>query len=104
MSLLDDNLTTLAHFSLHSGSDVARHLVENALTKFSSWFIFIVCDNILRWLSQAYHNPPLYPGLGQAVNGALTEFSRMRAKNYQERYKRKLLILFHINSIFVARA
>jgi len=63
-SLLNDDLATLVHFSLHSGSDVARCSIGNTPTKFSSWFMFIVCDSVLRWLSQAYHNPPLLSWLG----------------------------------------
>jgi len=39
--------------------------------------MFIVCDNVLCWLSQTYHNPPLLSWLGtdsERCSGALTEF------------------------------
>ena len=32
--------------------------------KFSSWFMFIVCDNVLHWLSQAFHNSSHLSWLG----------------------------------------
>jgi len=37
--------------------------------------MFFVCDNVLRWLSQAYHNSSPLSWLGQAVNGALAELN-----------------------------
>ena len=52
--------------------------------------MFIVCDNVLRWLSQAYHNPPLLSWFG-TDNERCTDRVKHQIEPYVRYYAKQIL-------------
>ena len=66
--------------------------------------MLIVCDNVLRWLSQAYHNPPRLSWLGTAVNGALAELTTCPPKDLYYEATKLSHTLMHIHKVLGPQA